>query len=84
MIAFTIILFFLTCIFIYDSRYLFKKYKPKDELNKSKESEKKVTEDHINNEVTISSLNNVDELPLQEISNDLNAIINIDQSRNQI
>ena len=56
---------------------LFKKYKPKDEL-KSKESEKKVTEDHINNEVAISSLNNV-ELPLQEISNDLNAIINIDQ-----
>ena len=67
----------MTCIFIYDSRYLFKKYKPKDEL-KSKESEKKVTEDHINNEVAISSLNNV-ELPLQEISNDLNAIINIDQ-----
>ncbi len=77
LIAFTIILFFLTFIFIYDSRYLFKKYKPKDEL-KSKDSEKKGTDDHINNEVAISSLNNV-ELPLQEISNDLNAIINIDQ-----
>ncbi len=69
--VFTIILIFITCIFIYDSRYLLIKNISKDEL-KSKEIEKQI--------LAISAIDNVElSLKTEKILNDLNAIVNIDQ-----